>query len=114
METAGALRLLRHHGERLEPDNVLFSRRSHLAKVAEPSISKEVDAVEAVSPRPQAVSSYANDGDPLLHACVANPYIEDPDAIELARPDLRGAGEGDLPGLPDHELSESQIAVFAA
>jgi group II intron reverse transcriptase/maturase len=101
VETAGALRLLRHHGERLEPDNVLFSRRSHLAEVAEPSISKEVDAVEAVSPRPQAVPSSANDGNPLLHACVANPFIEEPDAIELARPDLRGAGEGDLPGLPD-------------
>ncbi len=55
----------------------------------------------AVSPRSQAVSSWANDGDPLLHACVANPFIEEPDAIELARPDLRGAGEGDLPGLPD-------------
>ena len=32
---------------------------------------------------------------------VANPWIEEPDAIELARPDLRGAGEGNLPGLPD-------------
>ncbi len=103
VETAGALRLLRDYGERLEPDNVLFSRRSHLAKVAEPSISKEVDAVEAVSSPPQAVSSSTNDGDPLLPACVANPFIEEPDAIELARPDLRGAGEGDLPGLPDRD-----------
>ena len=111
VETAGALRLLRDHGERLEPDNVLFSRRSHLAEVVEPSISKEVDAVEAVSPRPQAVSSSANDGDPLLHACVANPFIEEPDAIELARPDLRGAGEGDLPGLPDLPLSKGLSRV---
>ena len=26
-------------------------------------------------------------------ACVANPFIEEPDAIELARPDLRGLGK---------------------
>ena len=101
VEAAGALRLLRDHGERLEPDNVLFPRRAHLAEVAESSVAKEVDAVGAVFPPPQAIPSSANDGKPLQHACVANPFIEEPDAIELARPDLRGAGEGDLPGLPD-------------
>ncbi len=105
VETAGALRLLRDHGERLEPDNVLFPRRSHLAEVVEPTLSKKVDAVGAVSPPPPAVSSSADDGKPLQHACVANPFVEEPDAIELARPDLRGAGEGDLPGLPDHAPS---------
>ena len=102
VETAGALRLLRHHGERLEPDNVLFSRRSHLAEVVEPTVSKEVDAVGAVSPPTQAVSASENDGAPLQHARVANPSIEEPDGTEIARPDLRGAGEGNLPGLPDH------------
>ncbi len=105
VETAWALRLLRDHGECLEPDNVLFPRRSHLAEVAEPSVSKEVDAVGAVSPPPQAVSSSENDGDPLQPARVANPFIEEPDATEIARPDLRGAGEGNLPGLPDPDQS---------
>ena len=104
LETARALRLLRDPGERLEPDNVLFPRRAHLAEVAESSVAKEVDAVGAVSPPPQAIPSSANDGKPLQHACVANPFIEEPDAIELARPDLRGAGEGDLPGLPDPKV----------
>jgi hypothetical protein len=33
--------------------------------------------------------------------CVAKPSIEEPDAIELARPDLWGAGVGNDPGLPD-------------
>ncbi len=45
-------------------------------------------------------------------ACVANPFIEEPDAIELARPDLRGAGEGDLPGLPDRS-KPWEIGVFS-
>ena len=35
---------------------------------------------------------------------VANPCSEEPDAAESARPDLWGAGESDLPGLPDPEL----------
>ncbi len=64
-------------------------------------ISKEVDAVGAASAPPQAVPSSANDGDPLQPACVANPCIEEPDATEIARPDLREAGESDLPGPPD-------------
>ncbi len=41
VEAAGALRLLRDHGECLEPDKVLFLRRAHLAEVAHPSISEE-------------------------------------------------------------------------
>ena len=87
--------------EGIEPDDVRLPRRAHLAKVAQPSVAAEVDAVEAVSPPPRAVSSSADDGRPLRHRRVAKPSAEEPDAAEPARPDLWGAGVSNDPGLPD-------------
>ena len=88
-------------GERLEPDDVRLPRRAHLAKVAQPSVAAEVNAVDAVPPPSRAISSSANDGHPLGRARVAKPSVEEPDAEEPARPDLWGAGVGNDPGLPD-------------
>ncbi len=50
---------------------------------------------------------------------IGKPSIEEPDAIELARPDLWGAGVGNDPGLPDpaglgsKSWLEVQICRFA-
>ena len=104
VEAARALCLLRASGERLEPDDVRLPRRAHLAQVAQPSVVAEVDAVEAVSPPPRAVSASADDGRPLRHRRVAKPSAEEPDAAEPARPDLWGAGVSNDPGLPDRGI----------
>ena len=71
----------------LEPDDVRLPRRAHLAKVAQPSVAAEVNAVD--------------DGRSLRHRRVAKPSAEEPDAAEPARPDLWGAGVSNDPGLPD-------------
>ncbi len=59
----------------------------------------------ADSPSLETVSSSKDEGDSFNDACVAKPCIEEPDAAETARPDLWGAGESDLPGLPNHLLA---------
>ena len=46
-----------------------------------------------ITPSSRALPSSANDGHPLDHDRVANPTIEEPDAVESARPDLWGAEE---------------------
>ena len=88
-------------GERLEPDDVRLPRRAHLAKVAQPSVAAEDNAVDAVPPPSRAISSSADDGRSLRHRRVAKPSAEEPDAEEPACPDLWGAGVSNDPGLPD-------------
>ena len=85
----------------LEPDDVRLPRRAHLAKVAQPSVAAEVNAVDAVPPPSRAISSSADDGRSLRHRRVAKPSAEEPDAEEPACPDLWGAGVSNDPGLPD-------------
>ena len=92
----------RDSGERLEPDDVRLPRRAHLAKVAQPSVAAEVNAVTRQVPPPsRAISSSADDGRSLRHRRVAKPSAEEPDAEEPACPDLWGAGVSNDPGLPD-------------
>ena len=112
-EATWARGLLRDTGERLEPDHVWFSRRPHLAEVAEPSVAEEVHAVAAVSPSPRALPSPADDGHTLSRMRVAKPSVEEPDAAEPARPDLWGTGVSNGPGLPDvHEaLRSGRVAL---
>ena len=81
-----------------------FPRRAHLAKVAQPSVAAEVNAVDAVPPSSRAISSSADDGRSLRHRSIAKPSAEEPDAEEPARPDLWGARVSNDPGLPDRSL----------
>ncbi len=74
---------------------------------------KRVDAVGVDSLPSATVSSSKDDGDEFNDARVAKPRVEEPEAAETARSDLWGAGESDLPGLPEavpsyrYEMSEA-------
>ena len=89
---------------------VWLPRRSHLAEVAQSSVTEAGDAVETVPPSPGPLPASADDGEALGHPSVAKPPVEEPDAAEPARPDLWGARVSDDPGLPDPETNTSQTS----
>ena len=73
-----------------------------LADVAAPAVAESAAHVGAVQPAAQALPTSSS-----RESCIRSTATqrihdpEEPDAVDPARPDLWGAGEGNLPGLPD-------------
>jgi hypothetical protein len=80
-----------------------------VAKVVEPPLAACLDAVGSNAAPAEAVPASASTYSAHAAPC-SEPVIRRAGCVNRARPDLWGAGEGDLPGLPDWGWARDRLA----